>query len=75
MFSFQLKKMKIKTIVDEPKLKKNENLFKLTFIKEVKLDEDAALDSTEFVVMELKFCIDDDCCSSFCWRSDFDKLS
>lgn len=42
---------------------------KLTLIKEVKLDEDGALDSTEFM-----FSIDDDC-SPLCWRDDFDRLS
>lgn len=31
----------------------------LTLIKEVRLDEDAALDSTELVVTEFIFCIKD----------------
>lgn len=39
-----------------PKAREN---MKFTLIREVKLDEDGALDSTEFVAMEFIFCIDD----------------
>lgn len=43
-------------------------------MSEVKLDEHGALDSTEFVVIELILCMDVDK-SILCCRNDFDKLS
>lgn len=54
-------KIKDKTTFDHLAIRKTAEMKRtFTLIKEVKLDEDGALDSTEFVAIEFKFCIDDE---------------